>query len=104
MRLALNLTRVSSVEAVMNGANLSAFWDAAPTGQELILPQTQGGVDACPGLWEVAPSGLKLVPFEAAMHFWRAILYDIILSENDLEKIGEKRGLSVPRAEAGFGP
>jgi beta-mannosidase len=45
-----------------HGANLSAFWDAAPTGQELILPQTQGGAGACPGLWEVAPMGLELAP------------------------------------------
>jgi hypothetical protein len=53
-----------------NGANLSAFWNAAPTGQELILPQTQGGAGACPGLWEVAPLGLKLVPFGPASNLW----------------------------------
>jgi hypothetical protein len=55
----------------MNGANLRRFSDVAPSGHERFSPKTQGGAGACPGLWEVAPLGLKLVPFEAVMHFWR---------------------------------
>jgi hypothetical protein len=37
--------------------------DAAPTGQILLPTKTQGGAGACPGLWDKAPLGLKLVPF-----------------------------------------
>jgi len=33
--------------------------DAAPTGQNRILPETQGGAVACPGLLDGAPLGLK---------------------------------------------
>jgi YD repeat-containing protein len=32
--------------------------DAAPTGQILLPPETQGGAGACPGLWDKAPLGL----------------------------------------------
>jgi hypothetical protein len=46
-----------------NGTNLEPLWDAAPTGQMLLLPKTQGGAGTCPGLWDVAPLGLKLEPF-----------------------------------------
>ncbi len=46
-----------------NGAKLRPIWDTPPTGQCLILPETQGGAGTCPGLWDVAPLGLNLVPF-----------------------------------------
>jgi len=46
-----------------NGAKLTANRDAAPSGQRHVLPITQGGADACPGLRDESPSGLHLVPF-----------------------------------------
>ena len=56
---------LEAILAEPNGANLSAFWDAAPTGQERFSPMTQGGAGACPGLRDAALLGLKLVPFLA---------------------------------------
>jgi hypothetical protein len=51
------------------------------TGYELILPQTQGDTGACPGLWEIAPIWLELVPFttdpnalSAILRPWRSIV------------------------------
>jgi len=32
-------------------------------GRSSSFSKTQGGADACPGLLDVAPSGLNLVPF-----------------------------------------
>jgi hypothetical protein len=52
----LTLTKGS----VLNGANLRAVWDTAPTGQKRFSLKTQGGAGACPGLWDSAPLGLKL--------------------------------------------
>ena len=46
----------------MNGTNSSPLWGAAPTGQTLLLPKTQGGAGACPGLWDAAPLGLQCHP------------------------------------------
>jgi len=37
---------------------LRGLGDAAPTGQGRMLSKTQGGADACPGLWDQAPLGL----------------------------------------------
>jgi len=39
-------------------SNLSPLWDAAPTGQMLVFPKTQGGAGACPGLLDAAPLGM----------------------------------------------
>jgi 3-oxoacyl-(acyl-carrier-protein) synthase len=47
--------------SVENGAPLKPFCDAAHSGQGSSFFKTQGGADA--GLWDVAPSGLNLVPF-----------------------------------------
>jgi hypothetical protein len=49
--------------SVPNGVKIRALWDAAPTGQGVISAITQGGADACPGLKDIAPSGLILTPF-----------------------------------------
>jgi uncharacterized cupin superfamily protein len=46
-----------------NGVKIRALLDAAPTGQGVISAITQGGADACPGLKDIAPSGLILTPF-----------------------------------------
>jgi Right handed beta helix region len=46
-----------------NGAKLSGDRDAAHSGQCPSFFKTQGGADACPGLLDVAPSGLNLAPF-----------------------------------------
>ena len=42
-----------------NGAKLRTFWDADHSGQGSSFFKIQGGADACPGLLDGAPSGLK---------------------------------------------
>jgi hypothetical protein len=54
-------------ESVLNGANLRRFWDTAPTGQDVFPTLPQGDADACPGLLDGAPLGLKLVPFGSVL-------------------------------------
>ena len=46
-----------------NGTKLRRIWDAAHSGQRTSFSKTQGGADACPGLMDVAPSGLNFVAF-----------------------------------------
>jgi len=45
-----------------DGAKSRTDRDAAPSGQRMVLPNTQGGADACPGLSDIAPAGLNLAP------------------------------------------
>ena len=40
---------------------LRAFRDAAHSGQEFSFSMTQGGADACPGLLDADPSGLRAI-------------------------------------------
>jgi len=48
-----------------DGTPFMTVGDAAHSGQGSSFSKTQGGADACPGLLDVAPSGLNLAPFAA---------------------------------------
>ena len=48
------------------GTKLKALLDATLSGQRFSFSKTQGGADACPGLLDVAPSGLNLAALMAA--------------------------------------
>jgi len=59
----------------VNATTSRGLADAAPAGQNCILPATQGSAGACPGLTDVAPLGRNLAPFGPAAVFLGILLF-----------------------------